>query len=321
MIINLQDLSKLLYLSIYLSVQAVLPASVPVNVNHSVSTWKEAAAAVIFLVQDVDLAGCVQKEFVQCASFKVHGPEGYIRESTRTDGNGRLGEPNKYKRHSNHEGIFEDLVIWTPIGKQAGVATVLACLAAQATAYFQITSPVTGTQWTNGETHAISWTKGKGDGISGFDVELARLGNDGLIFVARDVPCGKGSPAALNLNLIDIPPADDYFILFLNSTPGTIFATSNRFTILPSGASPSSPSSSPSSTSKSDPNANTSPNPSAPTVTISGTPDPTKAFVTTFAASNGSLRRLVDVKNLRGGWVGMGVVVVSMVGGAVWTAW
>jgi len=52
-------------------------------------------------------------------------------------------------------------------------------------AYFVITEPTSSTQWKNGEAHVVTWSKG-GDDITGFDVELARLGDDGLIYVARD---------------------------------------------------------------------------------------------------------------------------------------
>jgi hypothetical protein len=52
--------------------------------------------------------------------------------------------------------------------------------------YFVINQPSAGTQWSNGAVNAISWTKGLLDGIDTFDVELARLGTEGLIFVARE---------------------------------------------------------------------------------------------------------------------------------------
>ncbi|KAK7439521.1 hypothetical protein VKT23_017450 [Stygiomarasmius scandens] len=187
------------------------------------------------------------------------------------------------------------------------MSVVLSCLATQTFAYFVITEPTSSTQWKNGEAHVVTWSKG-GDDITGFDVELARLGDDGLIYVARDVPCIKGSTPAINIALVDIPPADDYFVLFLNSTIGTIFSTSDRFSILSSSSSADSSSSSSSPT----------PNSAAATVTISGTPNPTKAFVTTFPASNGALRPLVE---LSGSLVGLGTVLASTMVAAVWTLW
>ena len=53
-------------------------------------------------------------------------------------------------------------------------------------AYFIINEPDSSSQWSNGASNLISWTKGLEDGIDAFDVELARLTDDGLIFVARD---------------------------------------------------------------------------------------------------------------------------------------
>jgi hypothetical protein len=57
------------------------------------------------------------------------------------------------------------------------------------TAYFVINQPTKGAQWANGDTNYASWTQGLGQGIDSFDVELARLSTDGLLFVARN-----GSP-------------------------------------------------------------------------------------------------------------------------------
>ncbi|KAF9488273.1 hypothetical protein BDN71DRAFT_1347562, partial [Pleurotus eryngii] len=60
---------------------------------------------------------------------------------------------------------------------------------------------------------------------------------------------------SLNVFLQDVPPRDDYFLLFVNSTHGVLHTTSKRFSVvsLDSGAAPDS---------------------YAPTVTISGTPNP-----------------------------------------------
>lgn len=52
--------------------------------------------------------------------------------------------------------------------------------------YFVISEPQLNTQWVNGGTNLVSWEKGLLDGINGFDVELARLSQDGLTLVARN---------------------------------------------------------------------------------------------------------------------------------------
>jgi hypothetical protein len=49
-----------------------------------------------------------------------------------------------------------------------------------------IMEPVSSTTWVNGAANLVSWTKGLLDGIDTFDIEMARLNQDGLTFVARD---------------------------------------------------------------------------------------------------------------------------------------
>ena len=73
--------------------------------------------------------------------------------------------------------------------------------------------------------------------------------------------------------LEDVPPGDDYFLLFINSTIGQMYAISSTFSVLAADATPSV----------------TSPSPagSVPTVTVSGTPVPTPLFATTFATLPG----------------------------------
>jgi len=135
-----------------------------------------------------------------------------------------------------------------------------------ASAYFIIESPVNGTQLVNNVTSAISWTKGVDDGIFGFDLEMTRMSTDGLYLIARNV---LSKPNAINILFEDVPPGDDYFLLFINSTIGQMYAISSTFSILAADATPSV----------------TPPSPvgGVPTVTASGTPIPTPLFATTFA--------------------------------------
>lgn len=42
------------------------------------------------------------------------------------------------------------------------------------------------TQWVNNVSNLVSWTKGVGDGITGFDIEMTRLSEDGLTLIARN---------------------------------------------------------------------------------------------------------------------------------------
>ena len=50
----------------------------------------------------------------------------------------------------------------------------------------------------NGATNVVTWTKGVGDGVDGVDIEMSRLSQDGLIFVARD---GEWSPLWLGTEM------------------------------------------------------------------------------------------------------------------------
>lgn len=87
------------------------------------------------------------------------------------------------------------------------------------------------------------------------------------VLIVPAVPAAQGQ---INLQLQDVPPGDDYFLIFINATHGVLHTTSSRFTILAPSASPS----------------GTVPSPAGgvPTVTVSGSPNPTAQFATTFPA-------------------------------------
>jgi hypothetical protein len=51
---------------------------------------------------------------------------------------------------------------------------------------FQVTSPTKNVQWANNQTYPVSWVKGLLDGVDFVDLELTRMGVDGLILIARD---------------------------------------------------------------------------------------------------------------------------------------
>jgi hypothetical protein len=87
--------------------------------------------------------------------------------------------------------------------------------------------------------------------------------------------------SSLPITLTDVPPADDYFLLFLNSTHGVMYSMSQRFTVLPAGQSPA--------------NATAGKQPAAgkgqqllATVSVSGSPNPTSSFAYTFAPTAGA---------------------------------
>ncbi|KAI0799687.1 hypothetical protein BC629DRAFT_1497801 [Irpex lacteus] len=166
--------------------------------------------------------------------------------------------------------------------------------------YFKVTAPSAGTQWANGAANLVSWTKGVGDGVDAVDVEMSRLSQDGITYVAKEVPTGPGS---LNIFIQDLPQADDYYLIFLNSTSGNMFGASPKFSIGSSA------------------NGTTATNPSVATVTVSGAPNPTVPFATTFpAAANGA--SMPGWHALEGSLPQMlamtGVMVMCLAGGA-WT--
>jgi hypothetical protein len=95
-------------------------------------------------------------------------------------------------------------------------------------------------------------------------------------------PTVPAQPSKINLMLKDVPPGDDYFLIFLNSTHGVMHATSHRFSILAANASPTS--------------SPPSPDGGVPTITVSGSPNPTLQFATTFpAVANAALRNSVGL--------------------------
>lgn len=111
------------------------------------------------------------------------------------------------------------------------------------------------------------------------------------------VPALLGS---FNLDITGLPAADDYYLLFINSTHGVLYGNSYAFSIVDSATNASTP--------KLDS--------SKPTVSVSGGPNPTAVFATTFPASASSAMGTYVIGT---GVVGMiGLAVVSMMGGA-WT--
>jgi len=131
-----------------------------------------------------------------------------------------------------------------------------------------VTYPTKGAQLANGQTYPITWEKGLLDGVNFFDLELTRMNSNGLILIARDISSSIGG---INLALNSVPDGDDYSLLFINSTHGVLYATSPLFSIVDSGSG----------------NSTVKALSSKPTVTISGGPNPTAQFVTTFPAANG----------------------------------
>ncbi|KAK0459958.1 uncharacterized protein EV420DRAFT_1478506 [Desarmillaria tabescens] len=144
--------------------------------------------------------------------------------------------------------------------------------------YFTIKEPQGSTQWLNNAVNVLSWEKGVWDGLTFFDIEMTRLNVKGITYVAFNVQALPSSPTSLNIYLEDVPTGDDYFMVFINSTHMVRHCLSDRFSIV-NATDVSSASAS----------ASVTPDSTIPTVTISGSPNPTKVFITTFASRASSV--------------------------------
>ncbi|ETW75652.1 hypothetical protein HETIRDRAFT_330027, partial [Heterobasidion irregulare TC 32-1] len=161
---------------------------------------------------------------------------------------------------------------------------------------FEVTAPAKGDKWVNGQTYPVSWEKGLFDGVDTFDIELSRMSKSGLILVAKDVQSIIGT---VNLAIQSVPEADDYFLFFLNSTHGVMYGNSLPFSITSSSSGSSSPNI----------------DATKPTVTISGGPNPTAAWATTFPPSANGVRAL-KLEGVTTGLVATVTVGLGLIGGA-----
>jgi len=84
----------------------------------------------------------------------------------------------------------------------------------------------------------------------------------------------SASANGINLYFDSVPANDDYFVVLLNSIHGIVYAKSQAFSIVNGTSNSTTP----------------QPLPSKPTVTVSGTPNPTEQFATTFAVSSNGAR-------------------------------
>ncbi|KAF8707627.1 hypothetical protein RHS03_03425, partial [Rhizoctonia solani] len=170
------------------------------------------------------------------------------------------------------------------------------------TAYLKIKTPSPQHPWQIGQSNGLSWVSAF-EGVTQFDIELARLKTDGLLFVARNVSTSWNN---LNIHLDSVPTGDDYYVLFLDSTHGNVYSMSERFSILAAGSTPTS-------------GTVAAANAGANEVTLKGGPNPTAQFAYTFVSENAAL----------GGWrnewvsrgVGIGMGAVGVVFGCVLTVW
>jgi len=84
--------------------------------------------------------------------------------------------------------------------------------------------------------------------------------------VPSTVPVSLGS---LNVHIRGLPTADDYYVLFMNTSTGTTYSISNKFTITNSSSA-----------------ANGGGTSNTPTASIEGAPSPTETWALTFDANS-----------------------------------
>ncbi|OJA10274.1 hypothetical protein AZE42_08685 [Rhizopogon vesiculosus] len=131
-------------------------------------------------------------------------------------------------------------------------------------AYFIVNQPGSSTTWKNGSPYPVSWTLGLLDGIETFDIEITRLSGGGVYLVATELP---NTMTSLNVVLQDVPAGNDYFLLCRDSAAGITYSVSSRFSVADANATGSNPSPA-----------------SAPTATVSGTPNALSQYAQTFGA-------------------------------------
>ncbi|SJL02585.1 uncharacterized protein ARMOST_05916 [Armillaria ostoyae] len=109
-----------------------------------------------------------------------------------------------------------------PSRRRCVLSLCLLCFATLAScdihSYFTIKEPQESTQWLNNAVNVLSWERGIWDGLTFFDIEMVRLNNVGITYVAFNVQAQPSSPTSLNIYLEDVPTGDDYFMVFINST-------------------------------------------------------------------------------------------------------
>ncbi|CCO34869.1 hypothetical protein BN14_08978 [Rhizoctonia solani AG-1 IB] len=159
--------------------------------------------------------------------------------------------------------------------------------------YLKIKTPSPQHPWQIGQTNGLSWVSAF-EGVTQFDIELARLKTDGLLFVARNVSISWSN---LNVHLDNVPIGDDYYVLFLDSTHGNVYSMSERFSIVAAGSTPTS-------------GTVATANAGANEVTLKGGPNPTAQFAHTFVSENSALGGWRNEWVSRGVGLGMGALGV-----------
>ncbi|KAF8741792.1 hypothetical protein RHS02_03343, partial [Rhizoctonia solani] len=233
----------------------------------------------------------------ETASFEPqHTTELFILPHTEKDGLLDLGAGGLTIYHL----WFFSLVV--TLGHDLVTRSLDLCKNVSWTAYLKIKTPSPQHPWQIGQSNGLSWVSAF-EGVTQFDIELARLKTDGLLFVARNVSTSWNN---LNIHLDSVPTGDDYYVLFLDSTHGNVYSMSERFSILAAGSTPTS-------------GTVAAANAGANEVTLKGGPNPTAQFAYTFVSENAAL----------GGWrnewvsrgVGIGMGAVGVVFGCVLTIW
>ncbi|AAW43128.1 hypothetical protein CNBD4010 [Cryptococcus deneoformans B-3501A] len=113
----------------------------------------------------------------------------------------------------------------------AGVSTI----------YWPVSNPDPSNPWVIGEKNLLAWTTGSGTGVQSFDVQLHNSNRSvmvGFLPIALRVPMERlpsgyknyGGEMEVDLGS-NIPTGDGFYLLFMNTYHGEVYAKSKKFSI------------------------------------------------------------------------------------------
>ncbi|EIW73596.1 hypothetical protein M231_04202 [Tremella mesenterica] len=145
------------------------------------------------------------------------------------------------------------------------------------TIYWPVNYPNANSPWVVGQKNFLSWITGGGVGIESFDIQLHHWNQtilNGFYPIALRVPMERLSTGRKNFGgelEVDldssIPVADGYILVFMNTLHGSVYAKSQKFSILASAPSNYTSADLPTATA---------------TATLTGVPNPTQQWALTL---------------------------------------
>ncbi|KIR68479.1 hypothetical protein I312_100438 [Cryptococcus bacillisporus CA1280] len=113
--------------------------------------------------------------------------------------------------------------------------------ASVSTIYWPVSSPSPSNPWVLGEKNLLAWTTGSGTGVQSFDIQLHNANRSvmvGFLPIALRVPMErlptgyKNYGGELEIDLgSEVPTGDGFYLLFMNTYHGEVYAKSKKFSI------------------------------------------------------------------------------------------